>query len=220
VTGGGFLSLNGTLNSAPNTVFTIDVYSSPSCDASQNGEGATFVGTATLPATGVGGNRPFPALDIPGVVPPNQAITLTATDPDGSTSEFSKCVVAPEAVANLSASLADSPDPVVHGNNLTYSVTVTNAGPNRALGTSLTQTLGQRLTLVSATPTVGTCDPIGSRVICDLGNLASSQSLSVTIVATVSASFTGTITNTATATSGVTDPNQANNASTQATVVN
>jgi CSLREA domain-containing protein/uncharacterized repeat protein (TIGR01451 family) len=219
VTGGGFVSLNGSINSTPNTVFTIDVYASPTCDGSLNGEGAAFVGTATLPATGGGGTRAFAALDIPGNVAPNQAITLTATDPNGNTSEFSPCVVAPEALANVSAALVDSPDPVVHGNNLTYTVTVANAGPNRALGTSLTQTLGQRLTFVSATPTVGTCDQVGTRVICDLGTLASGQSATVTIVATVSASFTGTIQNTATATSDVTDPTLANNTSTQTTTV-
>jgi uncharacterized repeat protein (TIGR01451 family) len=220
VTGGGVVSLNGSINSTPSTVFTLDVYASPTCDASGNGEGAAFVGTTTLPATGGGGNRTFNNLDIPGVVAPNQAITLTATDPNGNTSEFSACVVAPEAFANVSANLADSPDPVLHGTNLTYTVTVANSGPNRAIGTSLTQTLGQRLSFVSATPSAGTCQLAGTRVICDLGAVGSGGSVTVTIVATVSASFTGTISNTATATSNVTDPNPANNASTQTTVVN
>ncbi len=40
--------------------------------------------------------------------------------------------------ADLSVSKTDSPDPVIAGNNLSYTITVTNAGPSNALGVSLT----------------------------------------------------------------------------------
>ena len=45
---GGNLTLAGTLNSAANTAFTVDFYISPACDASGNGEGQTYLGSATV----------------------------------------------------------------------------------------------------------------------------------------------------------------------------
>src|SRR5258706_4753481 len=43
------------------------------------------------------------------------------------------------------------------GNNLTYTITVTNNGPTAATGVSLTDTLAAGLLLVSATPSPGSC---------------------------------------------------------------
>ena len=61
--------------------------------------------------------------------------------------------VAPD---NPNVTTSDSPDPVTGNNTLTYTVTVTNAGPNRSLGTTLTHTLGRRLSLTSVTTSAGT----------------------------------------------------------------
>ena len=127
--------------------------------------------------------------------------------------------MAPDARADLSANLVDSPDPVTHGQNLTYTVTVANSGPEKSVGTQLTQTLS-KVTFVSATPSVGTCALNGNRVVCDLQKLLPGHTDTVTIVVTVSASFTGQLSNTATAVGLRTDPNPANNASTQTTTVN
>ena len=78
----------GTLNSAPNQTFTIDVYANPACDTSGNGEGKTYLGstTTTTDSNGLGGWRFVPAaLNL------SDQITATATSVTNNTSEFSQC---------------------------------------------------------------------------------------------------------------------------------
>lgn len=58
--------------------------------------------------------------------------------------------------ANVGVGQTDSPDPVVAGSNVTYTITVTNGGPGAAAGVRLTDVVVGSATLVSATPTQGT----------------------------------------------------------------
>jgi Periplasmic copper-binding protein (NosD) len=81
--------VRGSLNSSPGTSFTIEFFASPACDGSGNGEGQTFLG-ATVVTTDGSGNA---AIDVtPPAASLGQVLTATATDPAGSTSEFSGCV--------------------------------------------------------------------------------------------------------------------------------
>jgi hypothetical protein len=89
---GASTSIQGTLNSLPSTAYQIEFYSSPSCDASGNGEGQTFLGEASV-ATDASGNASFQAA-LPLLKASEQMVTATATDPTGNTSEFSACSVA------------------------------------------------------------------------------------------------------------------------------
>lgn len=80
-----------TLNSSPSTTFTIQIFSQALCDASGNGEGSLLLGSfsATTDATG--------NVSLGVMVPPvnsGEAVTATATDPAGNTSEFSACRIA------------------------------------------------------------------------------------------------------------------------------
>ena len=80
-------TIQGSLNSLPNTTFELDFYSSAAVDPSGNGEGAQFVGTTAVTTNGNGDaaiNVTFPVGLATGRV-----ITATATDPNGNTSEFS-----------------------------------------------------------------------------------------------------------------------------------
>jgi uncharacterized repeat protein (TIGR01451 family) len=54
--------------------------------------------------------------------------------------------------ADLEISKADSPDPVTVGDNLTYTITVTNNGPDAAANVVVTDTLPSGVTFVSASP--------------------------------------------------------------------
>ena len=81
----------GTLNSTPSTQFRVELFASASCDASGNGEGQTFVGSADV-TTDAAGHASFNASL--GGVQAGQFVTATATDAAGSTSEFSPCVPA------------------------------------------------------------------------------------------------------------------------------
>ena len=59
-------------------------------------------------------------------------------------------VPAPVAMADLSVAKDDSPDPVTEGDDVTYTITLTNNGPDAATGVLLTDTLPAGATFVSA----------------------------------------------------------------------
>ncbi|MCC6498417.1 MAG: DUF11 domain-containing protein, partial [Propionibacteriaceae bacterium] len=54
--------------------------------------------------------------------------------------------------ADLSVTLSDSPDPVVSGSNITYTITLTNGGPDPADTVNVTMAVPANTTFVSATP--------------------------------------------------------------------
>jgi uncharacterized repeat protein (TIGR01451 family) len=120
-------------------------------------------------------------------------------------------------VADLALTKTDSPDPVTVGNNLTYTITVTNNGPNPATGVNVTDALPAGETLVSVTPSQGSCTGT-STINCALGSLANGGSATVTLV--VTPTQTGVISNTASVAANEFDPNLNNNHDTQMTTVN
>ena len=74
-----------TLDSLPQTAFEIDFYTAPACHPSTYGEGAHL--TTVSATTDAGGHAEVNLL----LTSANPALTATATDPDGNTSEFSRC---------------------------------------------------------------------------------------------------------------------------------
>jgi uncharacterized repeat protein (TIGR01451 family) len=123
----------------------------------------------------------------------------------------------PPPSADVSVAKTDSPDPVRVGDNLTYTVTVTNGGPNPADAVQVTDTLPTGVTFVSAASSQGSCTGT-TTVVCTIGTIAVSATATVTIVVQPTAS--GTITNRVNATSSTQDPTPVNNATTTDTVVN
>ena len=84
---GGNTTIQGSLKSTPNTTFQIDFYSNSALDPSGNGEGALFFNTTSV-NTDSNGNANI-NVTFPSALPTGRAITATATDPNGNTSEFS-----------------------------------------------------------------------------------------------------------------------------------
>jgi uncharacterized repeat protein (TIGR01451 family) len=124
----------------------------------------------------------------------------------------------PPPSADLSVTKTDSPDPAHVGQKLTYTVAVTNNGPDQATGVILSDTLPKTTGFGSVSTTQGTCTRTKTGVMCNLGTLASGGTATVTIV--VKPTQKGTITNTVTvAATSPTDPNTANNTASQSTVV-
>ncbi|HMP43141.1 MAG TPA: PKD domain-containing protein, partial [Roseiflexaceae bacterium] len=79
--------IQGTLNSNPNTAFTLDFYYSSVADPTGYGEGEFYLGAASV-TTNADGDTGF-NVTLPVTIPPNQFVSATATHADGSTSEFS-----------------------------------------------------------------------------------------------------------------------------------
>jgi uncharacterized repeat protein (TIGR01451 family) len=129
---------------------------------------------------------------------------------------FRVCVGA----ADLAITKTDSRDPVTTGIDLTYTVTVTNNGPDTATSVTVTDNLPPETTFVSCSSTGGgVCGGSGNNRTVTFPLLASGQSETITFVANVSCSVAdGTaISNTATVSSFTPDPDTTNNLATATT---
>jgi uncharacterized repeat protein (TIGR01451 family) len=139
-------------------------------------------------------------------------------DPDtGNNSATDTDTLAPEA--DLSVTKTDSPDPVLPGGTLTYTVTVTNLGPSAATSVTLVDTLPAGVAFVSSTPGPPTCNIAGPTLTCDLGTLAGGGGIAVTIVTTVNGGAAGILLNTASASAAEPDPSSGNNSASADTAV-
>jgi uncharacterized repeat protein (TIGR01451 family) len=121
--------------------------------------------------------------------------------------------------ADLAVTQSDTPDPVAVGEVLTYSLGVRNNGPQSAHSVSLTDLLPKNVRLRSARSDLGRCAQRRTRrIVCNLANLASGESATVTIQ--VRPTKAGSITNTATVgAAGPADPVLVNNAASETTTV-
>ncbi len=128
--------------------------------------------------------------------------------------------VEPILMADLAVTKTDLPDPVTVGNNLTYTVTVTNNGPDTATSVTVTDNLPAETTFVSCSSTGGgVCSGSGNNRTVTFASLASGGSEAITFVASVNCSVAdGTvISNTATVSSSTLDPDSNNNSATATT---
>lgn len=116
-----------------------------------------------------------------------------------------------EAVADVAVNQTASANPAVVGAPLTYTVSVQNHGPSPATDVKLTNTLPANVALSFVLPSQGTYSEAGGIVICDLGEVPSGGSATVSVY--VTATTVGMATNGVTAFSAVNDTNLVNNAS-------
>jgi len=124
-------------------------------------------------------------------------------------------VTCPAGNADLSVTKT-GPSSVVRGNNITYTITVTNIGPAVATNTIVTDTIPSGFTYVSAVGATCSLVGTGAQLSCVLGNLAvnAPTNLSLTFtVPTVTTCTQTTAQNTATVHSDNTDPVSTNNSS-------
>jgi uncharacterized repeat protein (TIGR01451 family) len=120
--------------------------------------------------------------------------------------------------ADLSIAKVDTPDPVLTGGTLTYTLTASNTGPVASGPATVTDTLPAGVSYVSATGTGWTCVQSTGTVTCTAVNLPVGTAPAITVTVTVTAT-SGTLTNTAEVSSFIADPNPANNTATSVTTV-
>ena len=150
----------------------------------------------------------------------NQA-SVKANEPDAvpNNNLASACTtVNAPASADLSVTKTDSADPVLVGDIVTYTVTVTNNGPNTATGVLLTDTLPAGVNFISANSTRGNCSHANGIVTCSLGDMASGVVITVTVA--VTPAVAGQLCDLASVRANEADPNVANNSATECTTVN
>lgn len=155
----------------------------------------------------------------------NDTAMVATTTRDLNTSNNSATVTIPVSLAtdaDLSATNSGSPNPVTAGNNITYTQTVTNAGPASAAAPTFTETLPAGTTAISLTGPGGTWTCTLATLKCtDSAAMAANTTVNFTFVVTVgSAVAAGTVlAQTDSVSSTTTDPNNANNSATVNEVV-
>ena len=169
--------------------------------------------TCTLPSLAVG---VAPLVQV-AMAAPTDPITLTNTlsvtadsyDPDlGNNLQVSSIQVA--AASDLAVGFVNPPSDILAGGSLTYTVVVTNAGPNRALDLVLTDSLPPGAHFNFAAGSGWTCSYAAGKVTClrDSLGVGTSPLIYIQIHAPLYAS---SITNTASVQSATVDVNLADN---------
>ncbi|MEX2177008.1 MAG: DUF11 domain-containing protein [Pirellulaceae bacterium] len=143
-----------------------------------------------------------------------QVTTSAVFDPDstpgdGVGDDFDTETIDAPAAADLSLVMVPSSATPALNSDVTFTLTLTNSGPDPATGVQVTDLLPAGLTFVSATPS-GTATYNQTTGLWDIGTVAASGTATLTIVATVTSSTA--ITNVAEVTaSGVFDPDSTPN---------
>ncbi|MEN8219813.1 MAG: Ig-like domain-containing protein [Pseudomonadota bacterium] len=144
-------------------------------------------------------------------------VSATTLDPNISNNTVSEIttVIPLPPQADLSLTLADSTDPVYVGANLSYTLTVNNAGSDIANNVQVENVLAAGVSFISAS---GTCQELDGIVTCDLAQLAVGDSEPITINVTAPSTL-GEIINTATVSASTLDPNTDNNTVSEVTTI-
>lgn len=217
----GSVTIQGTLNSTPSITFRLEFFETTTCDGTGYGQGESYLGFVQATTDG-SGNVGF-SETLAGSVTAGSFVTATATDPSNNTSEFCGCteVIDPSSfTADLSISKSDDADPVAEGNNLAYTVSVTNSGPDNDSSTvTVTDTLPSGVSFVSASGTGWSCVENSGVVTCTRAGLNVEAAPAITITVTVNTGTSGTITNNVSVSSPTTDTTPANDSASEETTV-
>lgn len=143
-------------------------------------------------------------------------VSSLATDPNADNNSAAQTTTA-FAEADLDVSLSASPDTVVAGEEMVYTVFVENNGPSDATNVVASMLLPPGVTLVS---TSGCDEDPQAFPACTLGNLGVGATAFYQLTVQVASSTLGTVTNQVFVTNDATDPDSGNNEATfDATVI-
>lgn len=146
------------------------------------------------------------------------SVTSVTADTNGSNNSLSQTSTIDDG-ADLVLTKSGLPNPVTAGGNVTWTVGVTNQGPNDANSITVTDTLPANMTYVSSSGTGWSCGNAGQVVTCTRAALANGASApDISIIGRVTGAVTGTLTNSATAAASTADPNPNNTVTANVTV--
>ena len=168
--------------------------------------GAVTFNLGSLPLNGVANVTLVVSPTLVGTITNTISATASQVEANPANNTASVVTEVDAATANLAIGMVDAPDPVQAGNNLTYTITVTNLGPATATNVIVTNVLPAGTVFVSAS---GNYSTNGGVVTFNLGTIGNGATSAASIV--VMTTTFGTITNNAGVSSGVTDPFKGNN---------
>ena len=159
---------------------------------------------------------------VPGATISNTATVTSPEDAATPLNNTSSLDIVLNRSADLSITKTDSKDPVNAGEAFTYTIVVTNNGPDVATLLVVADPIPAGLTLTGASSSdaAGACTSVAPNVNCTLPSLAALATWTVTVNVTADASNPGgTVTNVATVAAAETDPFPVNNTASQGTTV-
>jgi len=143
-------------------------------------------------------------------------ISSDTDDPNLDDNNVTLATPVTAVAADLSVSKTANASSVIAGETLTYTITVTNAGPAAATQIVLTDTLPAAVSVVTAPPN---CVANNGVLICPVGDLAAGQATDFDLVVAVAPDARNSLTNAVTVSSTEIDPHPANNSDTAVTPV-
>jgi uncharacterized repeat protein (TIGR01451 family) len=121
----------------------------------------------------------------------------------------------PPPVTDLTLVKTDKPDPIAPKGALSYSITVNNVSDVAAENVIMTDVLPLGVTLISATPSQGTC----TGATCNLGTIPARQAVAISVVVTLNADAPTLLTNVACVATSTAETNLPNNCDEEETKV-
>lgn len=115
------------------------------------------------------------------VVAAGQPVVATLIDPQGNYSDLSQSIQATALRARLAVQMTSAPVAPILGGPLVYTITVSNAGPDRATRVTLSDILPTDLAFLSARVSQGHLTTTGHSVAANLGSLPVGASATVRI---------------------------------------
>ncbi len=205
---GSLTTVQGKLNALPSTKYLIQFYCSVTSSASGFGQGQTLIGSELVPTDGSGLATFVYPLSV--ATTPGQWISATATDPAGDTSEFALDQEI-QGQINLIVTGTAAPSPVAVGGQITYTLSVQNAGTISATDVTLENQLPGGVTFVSAIASQGYVQPVvSSSQIANLETIAAGGTATLTVVCQTSTNTPlGKLVDTASVSSDQPDPTPA-----------
>jgi uncharacterized repeat protein (TIGR01451 family) len=140
------------------------------------------------------------------------SVASDTPDPDNTNNQDSALTTLGATSADVSIVKA-GPSTAAPGANVTYTLTVTNNGPDTATNVRIDDPTPSGVTFVSASA------PCASGFPCTIGDLANGGSTLVTVTFAIPAGATGTIVNVASVASDTSDPNPVDNTSSVSTLI-